>query len=176
MTALHNFIRAAASYYGVPVDQLTEGCAVDSSTGEFEVVLRFAVSPDDLAGIGKRMEVMMRETEVDQAIADKAAAQAQEHAGAAVVSDKVLRERYNALPAHQKSAFGSFAKYKAKWNESALAAQVKQGVALPEHVWIDGRELTNQQIALAMSSDARGRFAMDPNDLIPEQLAKAEEA
>ena len=176
MNAFHNFIRAAASYYGVPVDQLTEGCSIDSSTGEFEVVLRLVVTPEDLAGIGKRMDTMMREAQVDEAVAQRATERE-----TTLPSDEELRELYNALHPATRSHFGSFARYKAQWHESTQALlgiegalDVARKVELPAHVWVPARELTDQQRAMAVGvDDATNRYAMDPADLTAEQRAKA---
>jgi hypothetical protein len=104
MTALTNFIRAAASYFGVPLDQLTEGCAIDSSTGEFEVVLRVALTPDDLKGIAGRMEAMLVDAQAEPEVLE-----------AILPSNEELRKRWDALCPGDRSAFGSFAVFKTKW-------------------------------------------------------------
>lgn len=101
--ALTNFIRAAASYFSVPVDQLTQGCAIDSSTGEFEVVLRFVLTPDDLKGIAGRMEAML---------AMEKARQEPEGLEAIMPSNEELRAEWQNMTGVQRSPFGSFAKYR----------------------------------------------------------------
>lgn len=156
MTALHNFIRAAASYYGVPVGQLTEGCAIDSSTGEFEVVLRFALTPDDLAGVAKRMATMLQEQAVDEAIA----AQQAEHKAMPTRAD------WDMLTAAERSAYGSFARFKAQYVPPV------EKVELPAHVWLERGEATPTQMSMAVGMDEKGRVAVDPADLTNEQRAK----
>lgn len=172
-TVLNNFVVAAASYFGLPLDQLMPGSTLDTSMDDMELVLRIKPTMEDVEGIAKRMGVLRVEHEVDQAQAAKAQAQAE----AEEPSVAMLRAQYNSLPAAQKSAFGSFGRYVAACEQGALEAQARKaqepprtGLDLPAHVWVPGSELTGPQMALAMSSDASGRFAMDPNDLTKEQL------
>lgn len=166
MTALTDFVVAAGSYFGLPEGRVMEGSTVETKDGEMELVLRIVLSSDDVVGIGKRMGVLLAQAESDARVEDMEPI---------LPSREALRAQYNSLPASQRSAFGSFAKFKALYNDSGIVA-VPPGadkvVELPPHVYVPGRELTAQQLSMAVGMDAEGRYAMDPNDLTPEQLAE----
>lgn len=193
MTALTDFVVAAGSYFGLPEGRVMEGSTVDVSNGEMELVLCIRLTSDDVASIGKRMGVLLVEAKVD-------AAQAAKRDVVGVPSNSEMRDQWNSLPAHQKSAFGSFAKFKAaceqagaEWPLGASRGVTGLGTAvsldaireteglpplgksgrkaeIPPHVWVPGSELTGPQLAMAMSMDEQGRYAMDPNDLTKEQM------
>jgi hypothetical protein len=185
MTALHSFIQAAASYWGVPVDQLTHGSTIDATTGDIEVVLRVAVNQADLAGIAVRMQRMATEAAVDEA-------QAKPQVAYGPLTDGVLRTAYNGLPTAERSKHGSFAKFKAymgapdSWDYGqhrvdAINAGLLPGgpgnttpepVELPPHAYVPGRALTEQQKAMAVGMNERGEYAMDPADLTEQQRAQ----
>jgi hypothetical protein len=180
MTALHDFIRAAASYYGLPQDQLNEGSDIDTSRGDIEVVLRIALSSADVTAIGKRMEVLRVEAESDARVAAQQAQQAAQDAP----SDAELREEYNALSLAERSRYGSFARFRASYGagdpyvsanvgdlpgkttpEYVVLSVPSDKVELPTVVWLDRSEVTEQQKAMAIGVDEKGRYGVDPQDL-----------
>lgn len=112
MTALTNFIRAAASYFGVPVDQLMEGSTIDASQGAFDVLLRVALTPDDLKGIAGRMEAMLVDAHAEV-----------EEPQPPEPSNEELRTLWDSLPGNQRSAFGSFAVFKLNWQPTKPQAE-----------------------------------------------------
>lgn len=169
MTALHDFIQAAASYYGVPLDQLTEGSTLDTAQGDIELVLRVALTPEDVSSIAARMQRMALERKVDEAQAAEAAKRA-----AAGRTRHELRKAYNSLTRAERSAYGSFAKYAAAHGAVDLFAtpEVVEKAELPPHVWLERGEVTEQQKAMAVGMDEKGRYAVDPADLTEQQRAQ----
>lgn len=172
MNALNDFVVAAGSYFGLPEGRVMDGSTVDATSGDMELVLRVVLTSDDIEGIARRMGVMRIELLADEAHARLKAKQE----AVAQPTDKELRAQYDQLPAHQKSGFGSFAKYKAKYQESEAmvaaierAAEVVRTVELPAHVYVPGSMLSAQQLSMAMGMDADGKYAMDPADLTQEQ-------
>lgn len=182
MNALVTFVHAAASYYGVPVEQLTEGSGIATDKGDFELVLRFKLEPTDLAGIMQRMQQMR----AAEQIAEEQAARVQAMQPEAR-SDAELRAEYQALPPDARSRYGSFARYKAGLPIGDLTAAdfiepIKAGalpggpfhttpepVELPQVVWLERGEATEQQKAMAIGVDEKGRIGVDPDDLTEEQ-------
>lgn len=52
------FFKAAASYFGIPPDQLVIGGQVGAINGAFKVSIELALTPEDLIGITNRMKQM----------------------------------------------------------------------------------------------------------------------
>lgn len=174
MSALNDFVVAAGSYFGLPEDRVVSGSTLDVSQGQMTLVLCIDLTTDDVVGIAKRAGVMTLEAQVDAAQAAK------DVAVAAPLSRDQLRAMYNGLPAHQRSAFGSFAKYVATYRQAdpyaddkaAIEATLNKG-QIPAHVWIDPHELTSTQAAMAIGMDpTTGTYAMDPADLTQEQRTR----
>lgn len=173
MSALVGFIEAAASYFGVPLDQVVDGSTVDASKGDLDVVLRIALKPDDVVGIAGRMKAMAEQRDLEQSRVALAATAPEPVAP----SNDQLRAQYNSLPAHQRSAFGSFAKFKAAAEQAGAEEPVGErkegGLDLPPHVWLDASECTEQQKVFAVGYDhTKGQYAIDPDDLTNEQRAQ----
>lgn len=165
--ALNDFVVAAGSYFGLPEGRVVHGSTVETQDGDMVLVVRMVLTTDDVVGIGKRMGVMALEAKVDEVQATAA------HFGVEPPSRDTLRAMYNQLPAHQRSAFGSFAKYVAAYGEADAYAQALDKAELPAHVWVPSRELTTQQRAMAVGTVEDGsRYAMDPADLTEEQRVR----
>lgn len=165
MSALNDFVVAAGSYFGLPEGRVMQGSTVDTSNGEMELVLRIVLTTDDVVGIGKRVGVLQTQAQVD-------AAQAIKRDVVGVPSREELRAQYNSLPDHQRSAFGSFHNYLKAYEQADPYAAPADSPTIPAHVWVPGSELTATQLSMAMSMDADGRYAMDPDSLTEEQRAK----
>lgn len=164
MSALNDFIVAAASYFGLPDSRVTEGSTIDDRDGEMGLILRIALTPDEVVGIGKRMGVLLSEKAVDDAQRAKVGVEVH------LPSNVELRAAWTALTRAERSAYGSFGVFKVKWN----AAEEDVGKAeVPPHVYVPGLELTEQQKMLSVGYDTTtGKYAMDPADLTPEQIAE----
>lgn len=160
MTALTDFMVAAASYMGLPDGQVLEGSTVDASSGDLELVLRVSVTADDLVGIGKRMGVLMAQKAVDDAQRVKAWVDAPE------LTNEELRAAWQALEPSEQSRHGSFGRYKLHIEHGTMPLG---DLELPAHVWMHGNALTEQQKAMAVGMDEKGRYAMDPDDLTGSQ-------
>jgi hypothetical protein len=168
MTALHDFIRASASYFGLPVDQLTEGSTLDTTRGDMEVVLRVALLPNDVAEIAQRMERMALEARVDAQVAE------QQAAAQVIPTRDQMRDAYNALTPSERSAYGSFYRYCVAVGMGVTdpyvpSAEPEEKVEIPKVVWLDRSEATEQQKVMAVGVDERGRYGMDADDLTYEQ-------
>ena len=173
MSAFNDFIIAAGAYFGIPDDQLMQGSTVDVSTGELEVVLRVALTSENVTAIGQLMARMALEAKVDAQVAQaKAVAEAE----AAVMSDEekraALRVEYNDLPERARSAYGSFHRFLQARAGLINDPYVPEPVAIPDVVWLEHGEATDQQKAMAVGMDAKGHYGVDPADLTPEQKAK----
>jgi hypothetical protein len=176
MTALHDFIRASASYFGLPLDQLTVGSTLDTSNGDMEVVLRVALLPSDVAEIAQRMERMALEARVDAQVAERNA-QAE---AAKVPSRDVLRAMYNSLSEADQSRYGSFHNYVQAQGfpdpypamRDTLPGPSEEPVTIPTVVWLERGEATAYQAqGCAIGVDAQGRIGVAPEDLTPDQKA-----
>lgn len=164
MNALITFVHAAASYYGVPVEQLTEGSGIATDKGDFEIVLRFKLEPTDLAGVMQRMQEMRAAEQIAQEQTARVQA-----AQPDPPTDEELRAAYNALGPKEKSYYGSFARYKVMGDYGVHVAA--DPVGLPKVVWLQRGEATEQQKAMAIGVDEKGRIGVDPDDLTEEQRA-----
>jgi hypothetical protein len=98
------FLQAAASYWGIPPDQLILGKQSGAIDGVFSVQLNIALTPDDLVGITHRMGQM-------------AQPEAQEQEDPVFVPDDLnleqLHDDWAALTQTERGRFKSFARYKA---------------------------------------------------------------
>lgn len=180
MNALIDFVNAAASHFGLPSDQLTHGSGISTENGDFELVIRLKLTPENVIGIGKRMAVLATEARVDAELARQQAPQPP--------SDADLRLVYNAMSEGERSHWGSFNRFKQGMgmgdaytaNLHAVTEAVMSGlidgpapVEVPPVVWLDSNEATDQQKAMAVGYDVTtDRYGVDPGDLTAEQLAK----
>ena len=105
----NSFLTAAASYYGLSLDQVQNDSEIDTSTGEFIAVMRILMTPDDLIGVAERMKAM-REEEAQRQREVQSESQSQ-------LSEDELRRLYNSLPDKRKSYFGSFGRYLALYKQ-----------------------------------------------------------
>lgn len=174
MSAFNDFIIAAGAYFGIPDDQLMQGSTVDVSTGEMEVVLRVALTSENVTAIGQLMARMALEAKVDAQVAQ---AKAEAEAEAAAMSDEdqrmALRAEYNALTASERSAYGSFYRFlQVRMAGLINDPYVPEPVAIPDVVWLEHGEATEQQRYMAVGLDEKGRVGVDPADLTEEQRAK----
>lgn len=167
MSALNDFVVAAGSYFGMPEGRVMHGSTIDTKDGQLTLVLRIDLTTDDVVGIGKRVGVLLAQAESDARVEDMEPI---------LPSREALRAQYNSLPASQRSAFGSFHKYVVAYDAGyeppqgwAADSEPKGPAVIPAHVWVPGSELTGPQLAMAMSMDEQGRYAMDPADLTSEQ-------
>lgn len=186
MSTLQDFILASASYFGIPAEQIMDGSTIDASQGDFDVVLRVSLTPDDLKGVAGRMATMLLDRKADEAVAFSAPAEAGP-------PDGMLREAYGNLTKAERSRHGSFARFKAYAQTGirrdvvgevpapvqaglapgeALELPVRVGLDLPAHVWFEGSQLTEQQKMLSVGRDTAGLYAMAPEDLTDEQRAQ----
>lgn len=98
---MNNFLKAALSYYGVDASG-GHRSAFQSADGAQVLTVEINVTDDDLAGIAARMKVIQDE---------------QVPAEAATIvpgpTDAELRQAYNAMSPAQRSAYGSFARFRA---------------------------------------------------------------
>jgi hypothetical protein len=180
MTALHDFIRASASYFGLPLDQLTEGSTLDTTRGDMEVVLRVALMPSDVAEIAERMQRMALEAAVDAQVARQQA----EAEVAATPSREAMREVWNMLHPSLQSRYGSFHRYVASVEAGMVPTTEKptappdlgpgpedEPVTIPTVVWVHPSAATEQQKMMAIGVNEHGYIGLDPADLTPEQAA-----
>jgi hypothetical protein len=178
MTALHDFIRASASYFGLPLDQLTVGSTLDTTNGDMEVVLRVALLPSDVAEIAQRMERMALEARVDAQVAQRKAEVP------APPPREVMREAYRNLSSAERSAYGSFHRYvQEHGGPDPFATEPDpvpdpfapdpslEPVEIPKVVWLHPNAATEQQKAMAIGVNEHGYIGLDPADLTPEQAA-----
>lgn len=153
---LKDFIAGAASYFGLPVDQVVEG-KVHTEHGCIEVVLHVQVTADDLAGIAGRMKAMAEVPPVPHHTPQPAAP-----------TDAELREEYNTLTKADRSRFGAFHRYKA-WRMDGGPEQQQATIDLPPHVYLAAGECTAQQRAMAIGQDEKGQYAIAVEDLTEAQ-------
>lgn len=157
------FFNAAATYYGVPADQLVLGGQVGSVNGVFAITLQIALTPDDLIGITKRMAQL-----------DK------ERAGKAL--DDFLGEPRAGMPLAKSAEFDAEG-LTGSWREpnsegvagrTVVHADVPEedgDAGLPAAVWAPISEMSDQQAMLV--SDARGgKGLLQVALLTDEQKAK----
>lgn len=155
------FLKAAASYYGQPdarkVELFTDGATV-------VLALELALKDEDMAGIVERMRAMWADAEALQAQQQAQATQAM----ASVPSEQRMRDEYNGMDKRTRSEFGSFARYRA-WRGAVDPYAVQDTVELPAHVYLSPAEATEQQKAMAVGRDAKGNYAVAPEDLTTAQ-------
>jgi hypothetical protein len=149
-------IAAAASYFGVPADQMIDG-EMHSNNGTLCVTLRVALISDDVVGIVKRMKTM-REPAVQKA-----------PSYAEMVDREDWYREWESLGEQAQAHFGSWANYKT-WRQEQ--EQKVRKVEVPEHVWLRDDEVTDYQRMMALSVDEEGRHAVSVDDLTPDQLDK----
>lgn len=173
MTTLSDFILGAASYYGVPLERLMGGSTVDTTQGEFEVVLRVALTVEDVASIAARAQRMALERKVDEWIAAEPPAPK-------MPSREERRKQWEGLSDAGRAVYGSFHRFTQSLGDAdPYASPVEwvgrggpevQPVELPAHVYLPPDQATEQQKVMAVGRDGRGWYAVDPADLTPEQM------
>lgn len=153
-------IRAAASYFALPPDQVMQGSDMAVDSGTVMMVFHVALRPSDVEGITRRMRAMV-EPEQAQEGQPEAAGEANEH--------KQWRAEYDGMDRRSKSVFGSFMRY-ADWRAAGgvLDSEV-QATEIPAHVWMRPEEATDYQRLMAMGTDQEGRIAVSVDDLTEEQ-------
>ena len=167
---MSNFLKAAASYYGVPDE--THGGArtawVADESGRLMLVVEIPVRDDDLPAIVQRMRDMQ---------AFKEAELAEAMCVASLPSQERMRAEYNALDRRSKSEFGSFSRYQ-EWRigealDAVVAEPSKAAEALadvvPPYVYLSPAECTPQQKARAVGQDEKGNYAVAVEDLTERQ-------
>lgn len=159
------FFSAAASYYGIPPDQLVLGGQVGSVDGVFAITLQIALTPADLIGIIKRM-AMLNEERAGKALDDFLG---QPRAGmtpakSAEFDAEGLTGTWRGK-AHEGEAYAAAADAFARAVEensegvagrTVVHADVPEedgNAGLPASVWVKRADLAHMQIAL--SSDHR---------------------
>lgn len=130
------FILAVASYFGVPVDQVMAGSGVETAQGAFTVVLRVALTPDDIKGVASRMEALAEVDDPRPGDDEKITIQP---TPTIVITPQQLNEsllvrmrnEYNALSHIARARFGSLEGY-VKWSFGLDPyAAVDNPVAMP---------------------------------------------
>jgi hypothetical protein len=111
------FLQAAASYWGIPPDQLIMGKQSGAIDGVFSVQMTIALTPEDLVGITHRMGQM-------------AQPEAQAQVEPVFVPDEMnleqLRDDWAALTQTERGKFKSFARYKAHRQEEQFDEYLTQ--------------------------------------------------
>lgn len=154
-----SFLVAAASYFGLPDDQVMQGSTVEAGAdGSLDVVLRVALTPDDIAGIAGRMKVLA-EAQPEPVYAETE-----------VPTREQLREQYNALSKQERSHYGSFHHYVVSTG-LLDPYRATDKVDLPAHVYLSPAQATSQQKAMAVGRDEKGNYAIAVEDLSHEQKA-----
>lgn len=186
------FLRAAASYWGVPPDQLILGGQHGAIDGVFSVQLTIALTPDDLAGIVKRMHTMAQ----DDAVA--AICRSAEARGHSVHTDGSQRAGMSVEKSAQFDAeglTGTWVDHHVKPGASVKATieEPTEGVGgrkvlhvdvpddepvtggeLPAAVWVYVSDLVGNQRQLC--SDGRHVFgAIEPEALVQVDLLTSEQ-
>ena len=87
----------------------------------------------------------------------------------------IWRQEYNALPPADREAYGGFAGFvEAQGGFDPYAPQDEEPPALPPHVWLYRKMLTDHQIesdAPLFRDEANGQYAVAVDDLTDEQRA-----
>lgn len=189
------FLQAAASYWGIPPDQLLMGKQGGTISGVFEVQLTIALTPGDLVGITHRMHQMAEDTGMREPQAEQDV----------FVADDPLqlaqwRDDYSALSPQEKGKFKSFQLYKSvrqlQQQEQEIAealSEQSEGVGgrkvqhvdvaeeqeavseLPAAVWVPHDDSTVEQRMFASAMDSSGvfvRYLIQVDMLTPEQKVK----
>ena len=130
---MSNFLKAAASYYGLAPGTRMELGMDEIGNPVILARIEVRVADDDMAGIVSRMKAMQ---------ADAEALQARNKPGSRMAppmpSVQRMRDEYNGMDKRTKSQFGSFVNYKA-WRlgvtmDEALAGPVDEPVGVSDAV------------------------------------------
>lgn len=174
------FLQAAASYWGIPPDQLIMGKQGGSIGGVFSLQLTIALTPGDLVGITHRMHQMaedagMREPQAEeqvQFVADDPLQLAQ------------WRDDYSALSPQEKGKYKSFQRYKAHRQAEALQFDKEEwaennkayhAMLAEESEGVGGRKVQHVDVAEEPEADAElpATVWVHGNDLSSHQLDMA---
>ena len=162
---MSDFLKAAASYYGVPAEIISKS-EFFAADGQSTFVVEIPVSTEDMLGIADRMKVMRAEVDVIDATRDLAMQGIRE----AGTTQAEMRTEYNGMDQATRGRFGSFAAYVA-WRTTEGADVGKEEKALPAYVLLDRNEATDLQRASSGVDPASGKFMVQVEDLTPQQLA-----
>jgi hypothetical protein len=160
------FFNAAASYFGLPPDQLVLGGQVGVIGGTFRISIEMAITPDDLIGITNRMK------QLDQHRASQAL-------------DSFIGKPRAGMSEAQSAAFDAEG-LTGTWREPSTEGVGGRKVAhvevpkeegdagLPASVWVRDADLMRSQVGLA--SDTRNEngpeYLLQVSMLTDEQKAK----
>lgn len=155
---MSDFLKAAASYYGIPADIISKS-EFFAADGQSTFVVEIPVSTEDMLGIADRMKTMHAPPPEVAPVH-----QADE------LNVHVMRKEYNGMDQATRGRFGSFAAYVA-WRTTEGADVAKEEKALPAYVLLDRNEATESQRVWAGADPASGKYMVQVEDLTPQQLA-----
>lgn len=157
---MSNFLKAAASYYGIPADIISKS-EFFAAEGQTTFVVEIPVSTEDMIGIADRMKVMQAERQPDPIPVQ---------AGISAPAQEQMRKEYNGMDQATRGRFGSFMAY-CVWRTTEGADVYREEKALPAYVLLDRSEVTELQRAGSGVDPASGKFMVQIEDLTPQQLA-----
>lgn len=189
-----DMIRAAASYFGIPPEQLLLGSEFTAG-GTMNVTLKVALTLDDMHAITSRAYGQKLDKLQEELLSQGKHPAQQEPPAQPISLEEVARNEQaykdNDSAADQRAiilqlrgeydqATHAERKGRSRWqyvvdrarelDEHTAAANSHD---IPEHVWLDAGKLTDQQRAMSLGFDmTTGKYAMDPADITPEQRAE----
>jgi hypothetical protein len=159
---MSDFLKAAASYYGVPADIISKS-EFFAADGQSTFVVEIPVSTEDMLGIADRMKMMRAEAQAQHE-------QVRKEMEYPVAGRELMRAEYNGMDQVTRGRFGSFAAYMA-WRMTEGAKLGKEERALPAYVLLGRDEVTELQRAGSGVDPVSGKYMVQIEDLTPQQLA-----
>lgn len=155
---MSEFLKAAASYFGVPADIISKS-EFFAAEGQTTFVVEIPVRTEDMLGIADRMKTMHApppEVESEPVYP--------------VAGRELMRAEYNGMDQATRGRFGSFGAYMA-WRTTEGSDVGKEEKALPAYVLLARDQVTELQRATSGLDPASGEYMVQVEDLTPQQLA-----